>query len=177
MLAIKKGAASLFLPIIEPASTKAPDKYTVTFRLKEPSAIFLATVPEILVVKSKLVKKNETDGDWGQAWLAKNVASTGSYKLKRYDLAIGFVGEWFKEHFAGWGDKAFDEIEFRAVLETNTRVQGPIKGHWSPSPSPSGLQQLVRRLAKEAEIGAGRRLQRGRHIAERNMNKVTNENP
>jgi hypothetical protein len=56
------------------------------------------------------------------------VASTGSYKLKRYDLAIGFVGERFKEHFAGWGDKAFDEIEFRAVLETNTRVQGPIKG-------------------------------------------------
>jgi len=128
MLAIKKGAASLFLPIIEPGSTKAPDKYTVTFRLKEPSAIFLATVPEILVVKSKLVKKNEKDGDWGQAWLAKNVASTGSYKLKRYDLAIGFVGERFKEHFAGWDDKAFDEIEFRAVLETNTRVQGPIKG-------------------------------------------------
>ena len=128
MLAIKKGAASLFLPIIEPGSTKAPDKYTVTFTLKEPSAIFLATVPEILVVNAKLVKKNEKDGDWGQAWLAKNVASTGSYKLKRYDLAIGFVGERFKEHFAGLGDKAFDEIEFRAVLETNTRVQGPIKG-------------------------------------------------
>ncbi len=63
MLAIKKGAASLFLPIIEPGSTKAPDKYTVTFRLKEPSAIFLATVPEILVVNSELVKKNEKDGD------------------------------------------------------------------------------------------------------------------
>ena len=56
MLAMKKGAASLFLPIIEPGSTKAPDKYTVTFTLKEPSAIFLATVPEILIVNSKLVK-------------------------------------------------------------------------------------------------------------------------
>jgi hypothetical protein len=44
MRTIKRGAPSLFLPIIEPASTKAPDKYTVTFRLKEPSAIFLATV-------------------------------------------------------------------------------------------------------------------------------------
>jgi ABC-type transport system substrate-binding protein len=128
MLATKKGASTLFLPIIDPGSTKAPDKYTVVFTLKEPSAIFLATVPEILVVNAKLVKKNEKDGDWGQAWLAKNVASTGSYKLKRYDPAIGFVGERFKEHFAGWGDKAFDEIEFRAVLETNTRVQGPIKG-------------------------------------------------
>jgi hypothetical protein len=32
------------------------------------------------------------------------VASTGSHKLKRYDLAIGFVGERSKEHFASWGD-------------------------------------------------------------------------
>src|SRR5450631_1672687 len=64
MLAIKTGAASLFLPIIEPGSTKATDKYTVVFTLNEPSAIFLATVPEILVVNSKLVKKNEKDGDW-----------------------------------------------------------------------------------------------------------------
>src|SRR5678815_3800040 len=85
MLAMKKGAASLFLPIIDPGSTKAPDKYTVVFTLKEPSAIFLATIPEILIVNSALVKKNEKDGDWGQAWLAKNVASSGSYKLKRYD--------------------------------------------------------------------------------------------
>ena len=130
MLATKKGASSLFLPIIDPGSTKAPDKYTIVFTLKAPSAIFLATVPEILVVNSKLVKKNEKDGDWGQAWLAKNVASTGSYKLKRYDPAIGFVGERFKEHFAGWekDKKVFDEIEFRTVLETNTRVQALIKG-------------------------------------------------
>src|ERR1700682_1412748 len=81
MLAIKKGAASLFLPIIEPDSTKAPDKYTVTFTLKEPSAIFLATVPEILVVNSRLVKKNEKDGDWGQAWLGKKVGSTRSHNM------------------------------------------------------------------------------------------------
>jgi ABC-type transport system substrate-binding protein len=105
------------------------------------------------------------------------VASAGSYKLKRYDPVIGFVGERFKEHFAGWGDEAFDEIEFRAVLETNTRVQGLIKGHWSPPPSPSGLQQLVQRLAKEAEISAGRLLQGGQRAAERNVNKVPNESP
>jgi ABC-type transport system substrate-binding protein len=38
MLATKKGASTLFLPIIDPGSTKAPDKYTVVFTLKEPSA-------------------------------------------------------------------------------------------------------------------------------------------
>ena len=153
MLAMKKGVASLFLPIIDPGSTKAPDKYTVVFTLKEPSAIFLATVPEILIVNSKLVKKNEKDGDWGQAWLAKNVASSGSYKLKRYDPAIGFVGERFKEHFAGWGPKAFDEIEFRTVLETNTRVQGMIKGDFQGTDGYLPYDQILRlKEAKNVQI-------------------------
>ena len=155
MLATKKGASSLFLPIIDPGSTKAPDKYTVVFTLKEPSAIFLATVPEILVVNSKLVKKNEKGGDWGQAWLARNVASTGSYKLKRYDPAIGFVGERFKEHFAGWPKdrKVFDEIEFRTVLETNTRVQGLIKGDFQGTDGYLPYEQILRlKQAKNVQI-------------------------
>jgi peptide/nickel transport system substrate-binding protein len=128
MLGMKKGPATLYMATIKPGSTKAVDKYTVQFNLSEPSAIFLSTVPEILVVNSKLVKKNEKDGDWGQAWLSRNVASTGSYTLRRYDPAVGFVGARFKDHFAGWGPKSFDEIEFRTVLETNTRVLGLIKG-------------------------------------------------
>lgn len=153
MLATKKGASSLFLPIIDPGSTKAPDKYTVVFTLKEPSAIFISTVPEILIVNSKLVKKNEKDGDWGQAWLARNVASTGSYKLKRYDPAIGFVGERFKEHFAGWGPKSFDEIEFRTVLETNTRVQGLIKGDIQGTDGYLPYDQILRlKEAKNVQI-------------------------
>ena len=123
------------------------------FTLKEPSAIFLATVPEILIVNSALVKKNEKDGDWGQAWLAKNVASTGSYKLKRYDPAIGFVGERFKEHFAGWGPKSFDEIEFRTVLETNTRVQGMIKGDFQGTDGYLPYDQILRlKQAKNVQI-------------------------
>jgi len=144
MLATKKGASSLFLPIIDPGTTKATDKYTVVFTLKQPSAIFIATVPEILIVNSKLVKANEKDGDWGAAWLAKNVASTGSYKLKRYDPAVGFIGERFKDHFAGWGPKAFDEIEFRTVLETNTRVQGLIKGDYHGADGYLPYDQILR---------------------------------
>ncbi|MBM3596616.1 MAG: ABC transporter substrate-binding protein [Alphaproteobacteria bacterium] len=128
MLAMKKGPATLFMAIIDPGTTKAKDRHTVVFNLKEPSAVFHSTVPEILIVNSKLVKQNEKDGDWGQAWLSKNVASTGSYTLRRYDPAVGFVGARFKDHFAGWGAKSFDEIEFRTVLETNTRVLGLLKG-------------------------------------------------
>lgn len=130
MLALGLGASVLFKPMLEPGATKAVDPHTVSFKLKEPSAIFGSLVPDIYVVNSKLLKKNEKDGDWAQAWMTRNVAGTGSFKLKRYDPAVGFIGERFKEHFAGWGPKYLDEIEFRTVLETNTRVLGMIKGDY-----------------------------------------------
>lgn len=67
MLALKKGASSLFSKSILPGTTKAVDKLTVEFHLTKPSAIFLAVVPEIHVVNADLVKKHEKDGDWGGA--------------------------------------------------------------------------------------------------------------
>ena len=130
MLALKRGAAGLFSPVLDPGKSKAVDKSTVEFQLKEPSSIFGSTVSEIQVVNAKLVKQNEKDGDWGQAWLNRNIAGSGSYKLRRYDPALGFIGERNKDHFYGWGPKFFDEIEFRTVLETNTRVLGMIRGDY-----------------------------------------------
>ena len=67
ILALKKGAASLFINSIKPGTTKALDRHTVEFNLNSPSAIFLATVPEVHVLNSDLVKKHEKDGDWGSA--------------------------------------------------------------------------------------------------------------
>jgi ABC-type transport system substrate-binding protein len=130
MLAMKKGPAGLFIGSILPGNTSAPDSHTVVFKLKEPSAIFISTVPEIQVVNSKLVQKNVKDGDHGEGWLSKNDAGTGSFALRRYDPAVGFIATRFKDHFHGWeaGKKWFDEIEFRSVLDVNTRVLGMIKG-------------------------------------------------
>ena len=130
ILAVKRGVGGLLAPMVAPGNTKALDAHTVQFKLTEPSVIFGALVSDIAVVNSKLVKRNEKNGDWGQAWLAKNEAGTGSFKLKRYDPAVGFIGERFKDHFYGWGPKYFDEIEFRTVLETNTRLLGLIKGDY-----------------------------------------------
>ncbi|MFC4667992.1 ABC transporter substrate-binding protein [Seohaeicola nanhaiensis] len=130
MLGLKKGAGSLFLPMIDPGNTVAVDDYTVAFTLKEPSAIFAALVPDILVVNSALVAANTKDDDMGQGYLIDHVAGSGSYMLQRYDPARGFIGERFAEHFAGWGEKYLDEIEFRTVLETNTRIQGLMRGDY-----------------------------------------------
>ena len=54
ILALKKGAYSLFEKSIDKGSTKALDSHTVQFTLNKPSSIFLSTVPAIHVVNSKL---------------------------------------------------------------------------------------------------------------------------
>ena len=151
VLALKKGAASLFVKVIKPGTTKAVDRHTVSFNLTKPSAIFLATVPEIHIMNSDLLKKHEKDGDWGSAWVSKNDAGSGSFKLKRYDPAKGFLAERFKDHFYGWGDKYLDEIEFRTVVEINSRVLGLMKGdfHGADGYMP---QDQIKRLRKSDNV-------------------------
>jgi peptide/nickel transport system substrate-binding protein len=127
ILAVGKGAASLFKTMVDAEAGKAVGDYTVEFTLKKPSAIFLSIVPEIHIVNAALLKKYENGGDWGQAWLSKNSAGSGAYKLAQFDPAIGFVAERFPDHFKGWGPKWIDAIEFRAVKDTNTRVLGLLR--------------------------------------------------
>src|SRR5436190_22388364 len=79
ILAVGKGAASLFKTMIGPGAAKAIDDYTVEFKLAKPSAIFLSIIPEIHIVNSALVKKNEKNGDHAEAWLSKNSAGSGAY--------------------------------------------------------------------------------------------------
>ena len=131
ILAVGKGAASLFKTMIGPGAAKAIDDYTVEFKLANPSAIFLSIVPEIHIVNTALVKKNEKSGDHAEAWLSKNSAGSGAYKITQFDPAIGFVAERWPTHFKGWGPKWIDEIEFRAVKDTNTRVLGLMRGDFN----------------------------------------------
>jgi len=151
IIALKKGASALFAGTIEPGTTKAVDKHTVEFHLSKPSAIFLATVPEIIVVNADLVKKHVKDGDWGTAWLSKNDAGSGSYKLNRYDPAIGFTASRFPGHFMPWGKKYFDEVEFRTVVEINSRVLGLMKGDFQGSDGYMPQDQIIR-LKKSGKV-------------------------
>lgn len=130
ILEMKKGAYSLYESVVPMGSTKAPDAKTVVFNLSKPSAVFLATVPEINIVNADLVKANYKDGDLGTVWLSKNDAGSGSFMLKRYDPAIGWQADRFKDHFAGWDgiESPLDSIEFRTVVEINSRVLGLLNG-------------------------------------------------
>ncbi|MBV40385.1 MAG: ABC transporter substrate-binding protein [Alphaproteobacteria bacterium] len=153
ILALKKGAASLFVKVLKPGTTKAVDPKTVEFNLVKPSAIFLATIPEIHIMNSDLMKKHEKGGDWSSAWVSKNDAGSGSFKLKRYDPAKGFLAERFTDHFYGWGDKYLDEIEFRTVVEINSRVLGMMKGDFHGADGYMPQDQIKRlRTSKNVNV-------------------------
>ena len=133
IIGLKKGPATQYLDVIKPGSTQAVDPHTVVFNLTDPSAIFLATVPDIVIVNSALLKQKEVGGDWGEAWLARNEAGSGSYALDRYDPSIGWTAHRFAEHFAGWHAAPIEQLEFRSALETNTRVLGLMRGDFHGS--------------------------------------------
>ena len=101
---MKKGAYSLFEGSIAPGSTKAPDAKTVVFTLTKPSAIFLATVPEIHVVNAELrpapTRSRRRSRD--RHGCRRTTPAPGSFMLKRYDPAIGWQAERFEDHFYGW---------------------------------------------------------------------------
>ncbi len=134
ILALKQGAFALLAGLLAPGSTKATGDYTVEFNLIAPTPIFLAVLPEVHVVNTALVKGHEINNDWGNAWLSKNDAGSGSYRLQLYNPATGFIAERFRDHWnTKWGTKPIDEIEFRSVDDTSIRVKGLIAGEFHGS--------------------------------------------
>jgi peptide/nickel transport system substrate-binding protein len=82
LLKINQGPANLFAGVLKPGSVEAIDAKTVKFNLLKTFSPFLATVPAIRIVNSKLVKANAGNDD-GQTYLATHVASAGPYTLKK----------------------------------------------------------------------------------------------
>jgi len=131
ILAMKQGAYGLFKGVVDPGKTKALDARTVQFTLNQPYAVFTSILAELWVVNSKLVRANDKSGDWGAAWLARNEAGSGGFKLHRYDPAISFQADRFDGHFFGFGQSNITSTEFRVVLETASRSLGLQKGEFN----------------------------------------------
>ncbi|TWF59083.1 ABC transporter substrate-binding protein [Neorhizobium alkalisoli] len=151
ILALGQGPSSLYRDIIKPGSTQARDQNTVVFNLNSPSATFLATVSDITVVNSALLKQHEINGDWAEPWLARNEAGSGSYQLTQFDPATGWTAKRFEKHFAGFGGDPIEELEFRNVLETNTRVLGLMRGDFDGADGYMGYDQ-IQRLRKSDKV-------------------------
>jgi peptide/nickel transport system substrate-binding protein len=111
LLKINQGPANLFAGVLKPGSVVAVDAKTVKFNLSKTFSPFLATVPAIRIVNSKLVKAN-AGADDGQAWLATHVASAGPYTLKSWDRGTGMTIDRDPNYYRGWGEGAIDEVRF-----------------------------------------------------------------
>lgn len=144
LLGLGTGAAALFGQIVDKGSTRAADKYTVTFTLKQSAAIFASVVPELPIVNSKLVKSQERDGDWGGSWLSSHDAGSGSYQLDAFDPATGFTVKRFDRHFAGWQGSHLLAIDFRAVLDPSTVVLGLMRGDYAATDGYLPFEQIQR---------------------------------
>ncbi len=153
ILALKQGAYGLFKGVIDPGKTKALDPHTVQFTLNKPFAVFTSILAELWVVNSKMVRANEKSGDWGSAWLARNEAGSGGFKLHRYDPAIGFQADRFDQHFMGFGKSNITSTEFRVVLETASRALGLEKGEFNTTDGYLPQDQIKRlRTVKSVQI-------------------------
>ena len=111
LLKINLGPSNLFAGVLKPGSVTALDPQTVKFSLSKTFSPFLATVPAIRILNSKLVKANAGSDD-GQAWLATHTASAGPYKLKSWNRGSQMTIERDPNYYRGWGEGAIDEVHF-----------------------------------------------------------------
>jgi peptide/nickel transport system substrate-binding protein len=111
LLKINLGPANLFAGVLKPGSVTAVDPHTVKFALSKTFSPFLATVPAIRILNSKLVKANAGTDD-GQAWLATHTAGAGPYKLKSWNRGSQLTIERDPNYYRGWGEGAIDEVHF-----------------------------------------------------------------
>lgn len=129
ILALKRGAAPLLAGLISPGSTKVIDNQTVEFSLNRPSTLFLTLLPEISIVNAELLKANEINNDWGRGWLQANEAGSGAYAFKLRTPTGGVVVTRFSGHWhPEWADKPIEEVELRAILDPEERVDSLLKG-------------------------------------------------
>jgi peptide/nickel transport system substrate-binding protein len=104
MLAVHTAVTAMLTGFMAPDSVQATGPRSVRVKLKQPYAPFLAILPLLPIVNSKLLLANTKGDDWAKAYLLANDAGSGPYKvvagsfapLDRFDLA------WFPEYFRGW---------------------------------------------------------------------------
>ncbi|MBV8439403.1 MAG: ABC transporter substrate-binding protein [Hyphomicrobiales bacterium] len=111
LLRINQGPANLFAGVLKPGSVEAIDATTVKFNLLQTFSPFLATVPAVRIVNSKVVKANAGNDD-GQTYLATHVAGAGPYTLKSWDRGTGMTIERDPNYYGGWGEGPIDEVRF-----------------------------------------------------------------
>ncbi len=120
MIAIKEGNSWLWSQVVDVEATQTPDEKTVVFELKSPYAPFIASLTQLYITDSKLLKENEKDGDYGQAYLQEHDAGSGPYMLKAWDRQAQIEFTAFEDYWLGWKDGQIKEAQMKFIPEEAT---------------------------------------------------------
>jgi peptide/nickel transport system substrate-binding protein len=84
LLRLNKGYAWMVVGILDESSVQPVNARTVRIKLLQPFAPFLQVLPWIWVVNPKVVEANKGSDD-GQTYLRTNIASSGAFRVKRFE--------------------------------------------------------------------------------------------
>lgn len=122
---IGEGYAYLVTPNVE--SVAASDDYTVVFKLKEPTALFLPSLVRLYVASEKVARANTktegpygSNGDYGKEWLQTHDAGSGPYMIREFPLEQYVLMDKFTGWWGTFATNAPDEVRFIGTTEAVT---------------------------------------------------------
>jgi peptide/nickel transport system substrate-binding protein len=135
----------------------AIDKSTVQFTTNEPFAPLVASLIRLGIVDKDTIMENTVDGnygdngDYGEAYLLKNSAGTGAYKIVDHDPNVKTVLAKNNDYFQGHNQDSPDEVIIKYSVEAATiktllvRNEHEISSMWLPN-------EVVAALEKEPNV-------------------------
>lgn len=130
LLALNKAPSAAFRPILKPGDVTAEGQYKVKFVIQKPYAPFLAAIPLVGIVNSRLVQKHVKNDDWGAAWLGTHDAGSGPY-ISNPDAFVSYQKgqfNWFPKYFMGWHKDPIKRVNLESIKEPSTMILALMKG-------------------------------------------------
>jgi peptide/nickel transport system substrate-binding protein len=120
MLAIKLGYSWLWNNVLNSENITKVDDHTVRFKLNYAYAPFIASLTQLYVVDSVLLKGKEVNNDYAQGYLENNSAGSGPYILKSYDRNAQVEFTAYDKYWKGWKDNQFKDVQMKIITEEAT---------------------------------------------------------
>ncbi len=161
VLRLKRGFFWVWAPVLEPGSTKAVDRQTVRFQLKEAYAPFLGTMLLMFIMDKDLIMANLRPGpfgefgDYGAGLLDRQDAGSGPYRMEKWERATEMVMARFDGYWRGWKPGQISKVFYKTVMEEATvktliiAGQADMVNQWLSPPSFLELKQTPGIVVKE----------------------------
>ncbi|GAC1535236.1 MAG: ABC transporter substrate-binding protein [Herpetosiphon sp.] len=102
LLRKNKGAAWMFVNVMNDKSAVAVDDHTVKFTLTAPFAPLPLVLPWLFIVNEKVAKEHDKAGDDGEAWFLDHEAGSGPFTIKNWKVGDSYEFAAVPNYWAGW---------------------------------------------------------------------------